>query len=56
MCLITILIIISTFLVPMEVNVLLKEHFNRWYSLKMYYFANILLDIPVSVSYTHKLL
>lgn len=33
---------------PMEVNVLLKEHFNRWYSLKMYYFANILLDIPVS--------
>lgn len=33
---------------PMEMNILLKEHFNRWYSLKMYYFANILLDIPAA--------
>lgn len=33
---------------PMEMNIILKEHFNRWYSLKMYYWANMIVDIPVT--------
>lgn len=34
---------------PTEMAILLKEHFNRWYSLKAYYMSVTLLDIPVSV-------
>lgn len=30
-------------------SILLKEHFNRWYSLKMYYASVTLLSIPISV-------
>lgn len=30
-------------------SILLKEHFNRWYSLKMYYTSVTLLSIPISV-------
>lgn len=30
-------------------SILLKEHFNRWYSLKMYYASVTLLGIPISV-------
>ncbi|CAB0029611.1 unnamed protein product [Trichogramma brassicae] len=35
--------------IPQEMNILKKEHFNRWYSLKAYYTSITLLDIPVSV-------
>ncbi|XP_074026119.1 ATP-binding cassette sub-family G member 4 isoform X2 [Leptinotarsa decemlineata] len=35
--------------VPQEMSILIKEHFNRWYSLKMYYTAITLVDIPLSI-------
>lgn len=31
-------------------GILLKEHFNRWYSLKSYYISVTLLDLPISVT------
>ncbi|KAG5883527.1 hypothetical protein JTB14_019294 [Gonioctena quinquepunctata] len=35
--------------VPQEMMILIKEHFNRWYSLKMYYIAITLVDVPLSI-------
>jgi ABC-type multidrug transport system ATPase subunit/ABC-type multidrug transport system permease subunit len=43
----TMMLTILTF--PNEMSILIKEHFNRWYSLKMYYASVTLIDIPVSV-------
>lgn len=36
-------------IVPAEISILTKEHFNRWYSLKTYYIATNILDIPITV-------
>ncbi|KAK0176964.1 hypothetical protein PV328_001062 [Microctonus aethiopoides] len=33
---------------PAELNILKKEHFNRWYSLKMFYLSITIVDIPVT--------
>lgn len=42
--------IICIFLsVPMQMNILLKEHFNRWYSLKAFYTAMTLVDLPLTI-------
>ncbi|XP_036141387.1 ATP-binding cassette sub-family G member 4 isoform X2 [Monomorium pharaonis] len=43
----TMMLTIVTF--PMQMSILLKEHFNRWYSLKAYYTATTLIDIPISI-------
>ncbi|KAJ8955286.1 hypothetical protein NQ317_007580, partial [Molorchus minor] len=43
----TMMLTILTF--PSEMSILIKEHFNRWYSLKMYYVSVTLVDIPLSV-------
>lgn len=34
---------------PSELGVLTKEHFNRWYSLKMYYASLTVMDVPLSI-------
>lgn len=43
----TMMLTILTF--PTEMNILKKEHFNRWYSLGSYYTSVTLVDIPVSI-------
>lgn len=37
------------FLVPSEKSVVLKESFNRWYTIKSYYYSLMLIDLPISV-------
>ncbi|XP_076247033.1 ATP-binding cassette sub-family G member 4 [Calliopsis andreniformis] len=43
----TMMLTVVTF--PMQMSILLKEHFNRWYSLKAFYTAMTLVDLPLSI-------
>lgn len=40
------------FTVPLEVPVLTREHFNRWYKLRSFYLANKLADFPIQITAT----
>ncbi|XP_058061132.1 ATP-binding cassette subfamily G member 4 [Anopheles bellator] len=44
----TMMLTVLTF--PTEMGVILKEHFNRWYTLKCYYLSVTIIDIPLSVA------
>uniref|UniRef100_A0A182XFM9 ABC transporter domain-containing protein n=1 Tax=Anopheles quadriannulatus TaxID=34691 RepID=A0A182XFM9_ANOQN len=43
----TMMLTVLTF--PTEMGVILKEHFNRWYTLKCYYLSVSIIDLPLSV-------
>lgn len=36
-------------LVPTEKSIILKENFNRWYSVRSYYISTTLIDLPVTI-------
>lgn len=38
-------------IVPLELPIIIREHFNRWYSLKSYYLATTIADTPIQVQY-----
>lgn len=42
-------LILSIITFPNETSILTKEHFNRWYSLKSYFIATTITDIPILV-------
>lgn len=37
---------------PLELPILMREHFNRWYKLRSFYLANKFADIPVQLTAT----
>lgn len=45
------LLLLFIITVPLELPVLIKENFNRWYSLRSYYLAITLSDIPFQVNF-----
>ena len=36
--------------VPLELPIVTREHFNRWYNVRSYYLANKFADLPVQIT------
>ncbi|XP_025835275.1 ATP-binding cassette sub-family G member 1-like, partial [Agrilus planipennis] len=43
---------LSLFLVPLEMKVLTREHFNRWYNLPPYLLSVLLIEVPFQICCT----
>jgi len=41
--------VIISVVVPLEIPILSKEHFNQWYSLSSYYLSFTIVDLPIQV-------
>ncbi|KAF7379979.1 hypothetical protein HZH68_016927 [Vespula germanica] len=39
-------------IVPLELPILMREHFNRWYKLRSFYLANKFADFPIQLTAT----
>lgn len=39
---------LSLLTVPTERSTILKENFNRWYTVKSYYYSTMIIDLPIS--------
>lgn len=40
------------YVVPLELPILMREHFNRWYKLRSFYLANKFADFPIQLTAT----
>jgi len=37
--------------VPLEIQVVKREHFNKWYELRAYYWALTIVNMPIQVCF-----
>ncbi|XP_054167694.1 ATP-binding cassette sub-family G member 1-like, partial [Oppia nitens] len=42
----------TLFTLALELNTMIKEHFNNWYSFKSYYISKTLVDLPIIILFT----